>query len=251
MIDVVVVDHHDSYTWNLVHLIASVTGVLPTVVQHDEVTADAVLAHSHVVLSPGPGHPSDPVDFAVGGEVLLRATRPVLGVCLGMQGLVTAYGGEVGRVLPAHGEVASVEHDGRGVFVGIPSPLSGRALPLARGARRACRARGDGHGRRRGDGSAPPVAAAGGRPVPPRVDPLRARRPSRRQLPGAPHERPGLRLPLDRRVPPAVLLARRWRCARVVRASFAGRLARARRRLVDLRRRYPAGDSATSQGAPR
>jgi anthranilate synthase/aminodeoxychorismate synthase-like glutamine amidotransferase len=123
VIDVVVVDHHDSYTWNLVHLIASVTGVLPTVVQHDEVTADAVLAHSHVVLSPGPGHPSDPVDFAVGWEVLLRATRPVLGVCLGMQGLVTAYGGEVGRVRPAHGEVASVEHDGRGVFVGLPSPL--------------------------------------------------------------------------------------------------------------------------------
>ena len=53
--DVVVVDHHDSYTWNLVHLVAEVTGVLPTVVQHDEVTALEVLAHSHVVLSPGPG----------------------------------------------------------------------------------------------------------------------------------------------------------------------------------------------------
>jgi len=124
VIDVVVVDHHDSYTWNLVHLIATVTGALPTVVQHDEVSADAVLAHSHVVLSPGPGHPADPVDFAVGGEVLRRATRPVLGVCLGMQGLVTTYGGEVGRVEPAHGEVASVEHDGRGVFAGIASPLT-------------------------------------------------------------------------------------------------------------------------------
>ena len=66
--DVVVVDHHDSYTWNLVHLIATVTGVLPTVVQHDEVTADEVLAHRHVVLSPGPGHPADVADFAVGGE---------------------------------------------------------------------------------------------------------------------------------------------------------------------------------------
>jgi anthranilate synthase component II len=123
-IDVVVVDHHDSYTWNLVHLVASVTGRLPTVVQHDEVSADAVLAHGHVVLSPGPGHPAVPADFAVGGEVLRRATRPVLGVCLGMQGLVTAYGGEVGRVPPAHGEVAAVEHDGRGVFAGLPSPLA-------------------------------------------------------------------------------------------------------------------------------
>ncbi|HET9022750.1 MAG TPA: aminodeoxychorismate/anthranilate synthase component II, partial [Ornithinibacter sp.] len=112
--DVVVVDHHDSYTWNLVHLVASVTGRLPTVVQHDEVDADEVLRHSHVVLSPGPGRPDDPADFAVGRDVLLAATRPVLGVCLGMQGLVTAYGGTVDRVEPAHGEVARVDHDGRG-----------------------------------------------------------------------------------------------------------------------------------------
>ncbi|ABL84025.1 MULTISPECIES: aminodeoxychorismate/anthranilate synthase component II [unclassified Nocardioides] len=118
--DVVVVDHHDSYTWNLVHLVASVTGGLPAVVQHDEVSAEEVLAFSHVVLSPGPGHPAVPADFAVGGEVLRRAARPVLGVCLGMQGLVTTYGGTVGRVEPAHGEVARVTHDGRGVFAGLP-----------------------------------------------------------------------------------------------------------------------------------
>jgi anthranilate synthase component 2/para-aminobenzoate synthetase len=118
--DVVVVDHHDSYTWNLVHLVASVTGVLPTVVQHDEVSPEEVLAHSHVVLSPGPGTPEDPADFAVGREVLLAGTRPVLGVCLGMQGLVTAYGGSVGRVEPAHGVVARIRHDGAGVFAGLP-----------------------------------------------------------------------------------------------------------------------------------
>jgi anthranilate synthase component II len=118
--DVVVVDHHDSYTWNLVHLVASVTGVLPTVVQHDEVSPEEVLAHSHVVLSPGPGTPDDPADFAVGREVLLAATRPVLGVCLGMQGLVTTYGGTVDRVPPAHGVVARINHDGAGVFAGLP-----------------------------------------------------------------------------------------------------------------------------------
>ena len=121
--DVVVVDHHDSYTWNLVHLVASVTGVLPEVVQHDEVSPEQVLAHSHVVLSPGPGHPGEPADFSVGRDVLLAATRPVLGVCLGMQGLVTAYGGRVGRGEPAHGEVAVVQHDGRGVFAGLPPTI--------------------------------------------------------------------------------------------------------------------------------
>jgi anthranilate synthase/aminodeoxychorismate synthase-like glutamine amidotransferase len=118
--DVVVVDHHDSYTWNLVHLVAAVTGVLPAVVQHDEVGADDVLAHSHVVLSPGPGRPDDPADFAVGREVLLAGTRPVLGVCLGMQGLVTAYGGRVERVEPGHGVLATVRHDGEGLFAGLP-----------------------------------------------------------------------------------------------------------------------------------
>ena len=118
--DVVVVDHHDSYTWNLVHLVASVTGVLPAVVQHDEVSAEAVLRHSHVVLSPGPGTPVAPEDFAVGRDVLLDGSRPVLGVCLGLQGLVTTYGGTVDRVAPAHGEVARIRHDGRGVFTGLP-----------------------------------------------------------------------------------------------------------------------------------
>nr|WP_218876658.1 aminodeoxychorismate/anthranilate synthase component II [Nocardioides marinisabuli] len=118
--DVVVVDHHDSYTQNLVHLVAEVTGRLPRVVQHDESDPDDVLRHSHVVLSPGPGRPDDPRDFAVGVEVLRRATRPVLGVCLGMQGLVTTYGGRVGRVPPAHGTVSALTHDGRGVLTGLP-----------------------------------------------------------------------------------------------------------------------------------
>ena len=122
---VVVVDHHDSYTYNLVHLVAAVTGVLPEVVEHDEVAAGDLLggAFSHIVLSPGPGSPDDERDFSVGRIVLREATVPVLGVCLGMQGLVSAYGGRVRQVPPAHGEVAEVHHDGRGVFAGLPSPF--------------------------------------------------------------------------------------------------------------------------------
>jgi anthranilate synthase component 2/para-aminobenzoate synthetase len=120
-----VVDHHDSYTWNLVHLVAAVTGTAPQVVQHDAVAAEDVLAHSHVILSPGPGHPGDSADFSVGNDVLLAGSRPVLGVCLGMQGLVTAYGGVVSRVAPAHGDVATIRHDGQGVFVGLPQTFDG------------------------------------------------------------------------------------------------------------------------------
>ncbi len=117
---VLVIDHHDSYTWNLVHLIAGVTGRLPDVVEHDEPgTLEAARAATHVVLSPGPGHPTEPADFALGSAVFELGV-PVLGVCLGMQALVTAYGGTVERVEPAHGDVARVEHDGTGVLHGLP-----------------------------------------------------------------------------------------------------------------------------------
>jgi anthranilate synthase component 2 len=119
---VVVVDHYDSYTWNLVHLIASVTGTPPTVVEHDQVTVAELARSTHVVLSPGPGHPDVAADFAVGRSLLLDPPVPVLGVCLGMQGLVSAYGGRVAAVEPAHGELSQVRHSGRGLFDAIPSP---------------------------------------------------------------------------------------------------------------------------------
>ncbi|MFT4083787.1 MAG: aminodeoxychorismate/anthranilate synthase component II [Nocardioides sp.] len=118
------VDHHDSYTHNLTHLIAGVTGELPAVVQHDEAGAADLAGFTHVVLSPGPGHPARRRDFALGTGLLRAAATPILGVCLGMQGLVTAYGGRVDRTRPAHGEVASVSHRGLGVFAGIPTPFA-------------------------------------------------------------------------------------------------------------------------------
>ena len=122
MTTVVVVDHHDSYTWNLVHLVAAVTGVLPHVVEHDETRVADLASYTHVVLSPGPGRPDDPRDFALGRSVF-ELGLPVLGVCLGMQALVHAYDGHVGQVEPAHGDVAVVRHDGTGVFAAVPSPF--------------------------------------------------------------------------------------------------------------------------------
>lgn len=122
MTRVLVVDHHDSYTYNLVHLVAEVTGVLPDVVQHDDPSAGDIWrdGYSHLVLSPGPGTVSDRGDFAVGREIIATSDVPVLGVCLGMQGMVDELGGKVGVVEPAHGDVASIDHTGSGVFAGIP-----------------------------------------------------------------------------------------------------------------------------------
>jgi anthranilate synthase component 2 len=117
---VVVIDHHDSYTYNLVHLVAEVSGRLPSVVEHDEVDLEDLAGFSHVVLSPGPGSPDSERDFSVGRAVLRDSEVPVLGVCLGMQGMVSVYGGRVTRTEPAHGEVAEVSHDGSGLFRGIP-----------------------------------------------------------------------------------------------------------------------------------
>lgn len=121
---VVLVDHHDSYTWNLAHLIASVTGELPDVVEHDSCTVDDLADYTHLVLSPGPGSPHDPAYFSVGRELIEAGDRPLLGVCLGMQGLVATYGGRVDRIEPAHGQVAAISHTGEGLFAGLQTPFA-------------------------------------------------------------------------------------------------------------------------------
>lgn len=119
---VLVIDHYDSYTYNLVHLIAAVSGTLPEVVQHDDPDAETYWrkGFSHVVLSPGPGTVNDPHDFGMGRQVIASSVIPVLGVCLGMQGMVRVLGGLVEVVEPAHGDVVPVDHTGEGLFVGVP-----------------------------------------------------------------------------------------------------------------------------------
>jgi anthranilate synthase/aminodeoxychorismate synthase-like glutamine amidotransferase len=126
MTRVLVIDHHDSYTYNLVHLIGSVTGSLPDVVQHDapEAATRWFEGYSHLVLSPGPGTVRSRDDFAVGRAVIAESSIPVLGVCLGMQGMVDVLGGSVCVGRPAHGEVANVRHRGAGVFSGLPQDFA-------------------------------------------------------------------------------------------------------------------------------
>jgi para-aminobenzoate synthetase len=119
-----IVDNYDSFTWNLAHAAAALTGELPVVLRNDEADWPAIEARDFdaIVISPGPGHPAVARDFGVSADVIRRAPVPVLGVCLGHQGIALEFGGTVSRVEPAHGEVATVEHDGVDpLFHGLPS----------------------------------------------------------------------------------------------------------------------------------
>jgi len=125
---VLLIDNYDSFTHNLFQLFA-IAGAEVRVVRNDEIDLAGIDAHapSHVVLSPGPGHPDRTRDFGVCRDVLAhRATRfPILGVCLGHQGIASVAGARVVRApSPQHGKTDRVSHDGTGLFAGASTPLS-------------------------------------------------------------------------------------------------------------------------------
>ena len=120
---ILVIDHYDSFTYNLVQLIEGF-GKVTEVVKSDELPASDLVAREPdaVVLSPGPGHPKDAGCFPELLDLLPRDT-PVLGVCLGHQALGLASGGTVDRTTPFHGKASLVHHEGRGIFDGVTSPF--------------------------------------------------------------------------------------------------------------------------------
>jgi anthranilate synthase component II len=130
---VLVVDNYDSFTYNLVHLLEEL-GPEVVVRRSDAISAaDATtLAPDRLVISPGPGRPAG----AGRSLQLIRAlgpTVPTLGVCLGHQAIVEAYGGEIGQAQAlVHGKASRVRHDGQGVFAGLPPEIdAGRYHSLA------------------------------------------------------------------------------------------------------------------------
>ncbi|MFI5934022.1 aminodeoxychorismate synthase component I [Actinoplanes sp. NPDC051494] len=120
------VDNYDSFTYNLFHYLAEVNGADPVVVRNDDPGFDpAVLDEfDNVVLSPGPGSPDRPADVGICTGIIASARLPVLGVCLGHQGIAHVHGGVVERAPePRHGRTSPVSHDGTGLFAGLPAPL--------------------------------------------------------------------------------------------------------------------------------
>jgi anthranilate synthase/aminodeoxychorismate synthase-like glutamine amidotransferase len=130
---ILLVDNYDSFTYNLVHLFQEL-GAEVLVRRNDEIDADEAerLAPSRLVISPGPGRPEG------SGATLeivrrLAPTTPTLGVCLGHQAIVEAFGGEVGQARRlVHGKASAIHHDGTGVFEGLPPDFpAGRYHSLA------------------------------------------------------------------------------------------------------------------------
>jgi anthranilate synthase/aminodeoxychorismate synthase-like glutamine amidotransferase len=123
---ILLVDNYDSFTYNLAHLFQEL-GAEVTVIRNDKIDADGAerLAPSHLVVSPGPGRPAD---AGATLEIVKRlgGRLPTLGVCLGHQAIVEAFGGEVGQARRlVHGKASRIEHDGRGLFADLPRPLEG------------------------------------------------------------------------------------------------------------------------------
>jgi len=117
------IDNYDSYTFNLYQLLAGVAGEEPFVVRNDELRWDELASRGwdRIVISPGPGRPERERDLGVCRDALAQDEIPVLGVCLGHQGLAHVRGGTVTRGPDiVHGRISSVFHRGQGLFDGIP-----------------------------------------------------------------------------------------------------------------------------------
>jgi len=121
------VDNHDSYTYNVFHLLAAASGEEPMVVNNDAVSWRVLtrMDFDAIVLSPGPGHPSRWHDFGVCSDILRKSEVPVFGICLGHQGIGNLLEGTVNRApMAMHGRLSRVMHEGKGLFKDVPQGFS-------------------------------------------------------------------------------------------------------------------------------
>jgi anthranilate synthase/aminodeoxychorismate synthase-like glutamine amidotransferase len=122
---ILLIDNYDSFTFNLAQYLGEL-GAPPLVKRNDEISLDEIdaLNPERIVISPGPGRPEQ-AGISVGVITRFGPRLPVLGVCLGHQGIGVAFGGQVVRAMELmHGKVSSIQHDGRGVFRGVSRPFT-------------------------------------------------------------------------------------------------------------------------------
>ncbi len=123
---ILLIDNYDSFTWNLVHLIGGL-GERVEVVRNDALTADEAIAAgaSAIVLSPGPGAPAEAGICVALVRRAVETQTPLFGVCLGLQSIAEAAGGNVVRAgRQMHGKISPIRHQGTGLFKGLPNPFA-------------------------------------------------------------------------------------------------------------------------------
>lgn len=129
---VLIIDNYDSFTYNLYQYVGEILEdkikdfVLDVIRNDEKKFEDIQDKYDKIIISPGPGHPEDPKYFGICRQVILELGPkiPILGVCLGLQGMVTSFGGKIVRArVPMHGKTSLIEHDGKGVFRGLPQKI--------------------------------------------------------------------------------------------------------------------------------
>jgi len=132
---VLIIDNYDSFTFNLYQYVGEILQTVSgsenadvIVKRNDEISLADVQAMNldRIIISPGPGSPDDPAYFGVCAEVIetMGKTVPLLGVCLGMQGIAHVFGGKVVRAgVPMHGKTSPIRHDNQGVYHGLPQDV--------------------------------------------------------------------------------------------------------------------------------
>ena len=135
--NVLIIDNYDSFTFNLYQYVGEIlqtelsqehSDSKVTVKRNNEITLEQIKqqGYDRIIISPGPGSPDDPAYFGVCAEVIreLGPTTPLLGVCLGMQGIAHVFGGDVVRAgVPMHGKTSPIRHDEQGVYQGLPQDI--------------------------------------------------------------------------------------------------------------------------------
>jgi len=132
-VKVLIIDNYDSFTFNLYQYVGEILEDLPSggsveVFRNDEITIDEIRSKKfdRIIISPGPGNPMDEAYFGVCSAVIteLGKETPLLGVCLGLQGIAYCFGAKIVKAkVPMHGKVSEIKHDAKGIFKELPEGI--------------------------------------------------------------------------------------------------------------------------------
>lgn len=117
-------DNFDSFVYNLYQYLSGF-GAEVEVIRNNEINLETAMKYDKIVISPGPGNPTNKKDFGTCNDIIANAKVPILGVCLGHQGIISTFGGKIVRAnKPMHGKMSAIKHNENGLFAGVKNPLN-------------------------------------------------------------------------------------------------------------------------------